>query len=158
MGNSVHCGHVRYSPDHIYIFWLSDLYIYIRKSMVYGGKQRFCCLLLLTVSTKTTMTRQFGPCARYYSQLLFQLKDLWTYVMKSTNVHVWNMFLHVIHYQHVSIPFAIIVVSVIGVDLQEYKEYNNLRRGISGTLKDLWLKFMMSVSNIEYFNLFLLLF
>jgi hypothetical protein len=47
------------------------------------------------------------------------------------------MFHHVINYQHVSIPFAI-----IGVDLQEYKYYNNLRHGIS---------------NIEYFNLFLLL-
>jgi len=32
------------------------------------------------------------------------------------------MFHHVINYQHVSISFAI-----IGVDLQEYKEYNNLR-------------------------------
>jgi len=40
------------------------------------------------------------------------------------------MFHHVINYQHVSIPFAI-----IGVDLQEYKEYNNLRHGISGTTK-----------------------
>jgi len=36
---------------------------------------------------------------------------------------------HVINYQHVSIPFAII----IGVALKEYKEYNNLPRGISGT-------------------------
>jgi hypothetical protein len=63
------------------------------------------------------------------------------------------MFHHVINYQHVSIPFAIIGVSVIGVDLQEYKEYNNLRHGISGTLK-----FIINVSNIEYFNLFLLLF
>jgi len=34
----------------------------------------------------------------------------------------------VINYQHVSIPFVI-----IGVDLQEYKEYNNLRHGISET-------------------------
>jgi hypothetical protein len=32
------------------------------------------------------------------------------------------MFHHVINYQHVSIPFAIIGVSVIGVDLQEYKD------------------------------------
>ena len=38
------------------------------------------------------------------------------YVMKSTNVYVWNMFHHVINYQHVPIPFAI-----NGVDLQEYK-------------------------------------
>ena len=36
---------------------------------------------------------------------------------------------HVINYQHVSIAFAII----IGVALQEYKEYNNLPHGISGT-------------------------
>jgi len=39
------------------------------------------------------------------------------------------MFHHVINYQHVSIAFAII----IGVALQEYKEYNNLPHGISGT-------------------------
>ena len=36
---------------------------------------------------------------------------------------------HVINYQHLSIPFAII----IEVALQEYKEYNNLPHGISGT-------------------------
>jgi len=35
----------------------------------------------------------------------------------------------VINYHHVSIALAII----IGVALQEYKEYNNLPRGISGT-------------------------
>jgi hypothetical protein len=58
------------------------------------------------------------------------------------------MFHHMINYQHVSIPFVI-----IGVDLQEYKEYNNLRHGISGTLK-----VMINVSNVEYFNPFLLLF
>ena len=43
---------------------------------------------------------------------------------------MYEMFHHVINYQHVSIPFAI-----IGADLQEYKEYNNLRHGISGTTK-----------------------
>ena len=59
-----------------------------------------------------------------------QPATIFTYVMKSTNVYVWNMFHHVINYQHVSIPFAI-----IGVDLQEYKEYNNLRHWISGTTK-----------------------
>jgi hypothetical protein len=37
---------------------------------------------------------------------------IFTYAMKTTN----GMFHHVINYQHVSIPFAI-----IGVDLQEYK-------------------------------------
>ena len=36
---------------------------------------------------------------------------------------------HVINYQHASITFAIIN----GVALQEYKEYNNLPHGISGT-------------------------
>jgi hypothetical protein len=36
---------------------------------------------------------------------------------------------HVINYQHVSIAFAII----IGVALDEYKEYNYLPHGISGT-------------------------
>jgi len=36
---------------------------------------------------------------------------------------------HVINYQHVSIAFAII----IAVALQEYKEYNNLPLGMSGT-------------------------
>jgi len=36
---------------------------------------------------------------------------------------------HVINYQHVFIAFAII----IGVALQEHKEYNNLPHGISGT-------------------------
>jgi len=36
---------------------------------------------------------------------------------------------HVINYQHVSIAFAIIIAVV----LQEYKEYNNLQHGISGT-------------------------
>jgi hypothetical protein len=39
------------------------------------------------------------------------------------------MFNHVINYQHVCIAFAII----IGVALQEYIEYNNLPRGITGT-------------------------
>jgi hypothetical protein len=53
------------------------------------------------------------------------------------------MFHHVINYQHVSIPFAIIV----GVALQEYKEYNNLPHGISGTTQ------CFNASNIEYFNL-----
>jgi hypothetical protein len=52
-----------------------------------------------------------------------------TYVTKPTNVYVQNMFHHVINYQHVSIPSAIIV----GVALQEYKEYNNLPYRISGT-------------------------
>jgi hypothetical protein len=41
----------------------------------------------------------------------------YTYVIKSTNVYVQNVFHHV-NYQHVSIAFAII----IGVALQEYKE------------------------------------
>jgi len=36
---------------------------------------------------------------------------------------------NVIHYHHVSIALAFI----IGVTLQEYKEYNNLPHGISGT-------------------------
>ena len=72
---------------------------------------------------------------------------LFTYIMKSTNVYVWNIFHRVINYQHVSIPFAF-----IGVDLQEYKECNNLRHGISGTTKS------YNVSNIGYFNRFLLLF
>jgi len=39
------------------------------------------------------------------------------------------MFHQVINYQHVSVTFAI----TIGVGLQEYKEYNNLPHGISGT-------------------------
>ena len=39
------------------------------------------------------------------------------------------MFHHVINYQHVSVAFAII----IGVALQEYREYNNLPSGISET-------------------------
>jgi hypothetical protein len=43
-------------------------------------------------------------------------RTIFTYAMKTTNAYVWNMFHHVINYQHVSIPFAI-----IGVDLQEYK-------------------------------------
>jgi len=51
-----------------------------------------------------------------------------TYVIKSTNVYVQNMFHHVINYQQVSIASAII----IGVALQEYKEYNNLSHEISG--------------------------
>jgi len=38
------------------------------------------------------------------------------------------MFHHVINYQHVSIPSTI-----IGVVLQEYKEYNNQRHGVSET-------------------------
>jgi hypothetical protein len=40
---------------------------------------------------------------------------IFTCAMK-TNAYVRNAFHHVINYQHVSIPFAI-----IGVDLQEYK-------------------------------------
>jgi hypothetical protein len=59
------------------------------------------------------------------------------------------MFHHVINYQLVSIPFAIIGLSVIGVDLQEDKEYNNLRHGISETLKviikDLYNKFIKKI-------------
>ena len=51
---------------------------------------------------------------------------------------------HVINYQHVSIAFAII----IGVALQEYKEYNNLPHGISGPLN-----VIINFSNIVYFNL-----
>ena len=51
-----------------------------------------------------------------------------TSVIKS-NVYVYNMFHHVINYQHVSIAFAII----IRVVLQEYKEYNNLPHGILET-------------------------
>jgi hypothetical protein len=51
-----------------------------------------------------------------------------TYEIKSTNAYVWNVFHHVINYHHVSIPFAI-----IGVVVQEYKEYNNLHHGILGT-------------------------
>jgi hypothetical protein len=53
----------------------------------------------------------------------------YTYVIKSRNVYVQNMFHHVINYQNVSIAFAIIN----GVALQEYKEHNNLAHGISGT-------------------------
>jgi hypothetical protein len=53
----------------------------------------------------------------------------YTFVMKSTNVCVKNMLHNVINYHHVSIALAII----IGVALQEYKEYNNLPHGISGT-------------------------
>jgi len=54
------------------------------------------------------------------------------------------MFHHVINYQHVSIAFAII----IGVALQEYKEYNNLPHGISGRNN-----VIINASNIGYFNL-----
>jgi len=54
------------------------------------------------------------------------------------------MFHHIIIYQHVSIAFAIIM----GVALQEYKEYNNLHM-------EYWepLKVVTNVSNLEYFNL-----
>ena len=55
------------------------------------------------------------------------------------------MFHHVINYQHVSITFAIIM----GVALQEYKDYNNLPHGISSTP----LNVIINVSNTEYFNL-----
>jgi len=51
----------------------------------------------------------------------------YTYVIKSTNVYVLNMFHNVINY-HVSIA-----LEIIGVAEQEYKEYNNLQHGISGT-------------------------
>jgi hypothetical protein len=57
--------------------------------------------------------RSIGIAASYYSYLRNEIYK---------NAYVWNMFHHAINYQHVSIPFAI-----IGVDLQEYKEYNNLR-------------------------------
>ena len=50
---------------------------------------------------------------------------------------------HVNNYQHVSIACAII----IGVSLQEYKEYNNLPQVISGTTH------FNKCFNIEYFNL-----
>ena len=50
----------------------------------------------------------------------------------------------VINYHHVSIAFAII----IGVALQEYKKYNNLPCGISGTTQC-----DNKCPNIEYFNL-----
>jgi hypothetical protein len=60
---------------------------------------------------------------------VMQLTANCTYVIKSTNVHVQNMFRHVINYQRVSIASAIIIV----VALQEYKECNNLPHGILGT-------------------------
>jgi hypothetical protein len=72
----------------------------------------------LTTATKVAVDRS-----------VMQPTTNFTYVIKPTKVYVQNMFHHVINYQHVSIPFAIIV----GVALQEYKEYNNLPHGISGT-------------------------
>jgi hypothetical protein len=36
-----------------------------------------------------------------------------------------------------SLPARVHPFAIIGVDLQEYKEYNKLRHGISGTFKDL---------------------
>jgi hypothetical protein len=54
------------------------------------------------------------------------------------------MFHQVINYEHVSVTFAII----IGVALQEYKEYNNLPHGYREPLN-----VIRKVSNIEYFNL-----
>ena len=62
-------------------------------------------------------------------QSVVQPTTNYTYVIKSTNVYVQNMFHNVINYEHVSIAFAI----TIGGALQEYKEYNNLPHGISGT-------------------------
>jgi len=52
---------------------------------------------------------------------------------------------HITDYQIVSIAFA----NIIGVALQEYKEYNNLPHGISGTTQ----YYKIIASNIEYFNL-----
>jgi hypothetical protein len=68
---------------------------------------------VLTTATKVAADRS-----------VMQPTTNFTYVIKRT-----NMFHHVINYQHVSTPFAIIV----GVALQKYKEYNNLPYGISGT-------------------------
>jgi hypothetical protein len=73
---------------------------------------------VLTPTTKVAVDRS-----------VMQPATNFTYVIESTNVYVQNMFHHVINYQHVSIPF----VTIIGVALQEYKEYNNLPRGISET-------------------------
>jgi hypothetical protein len=42
--------------------WPRIIYEKISNSMIYGGKQRFCCRLSLSVRTKTTMTRQ---CAKH---------------------------------------------------------------------------------------------
>ena len=57
-------------------------------------------------------------------------------------IHI-HLLRNVINY-HVSIALAII----IGVAVQEYKEYNNLPHGISGTTQC-----YRNVSNIEYLNL-----
>ena len=70
-----------------------------------------------TNSCKESSGILVGNVANYYFHL------------KSTNVYVLNMLYQVINYQYVSVTFAI----TIGVGLQEYKEYNNLPHGISGT-------------------------
>jgi ABC-type uncharacterized transport system permease subunit len=55
-----------------------------------------------------------------------------TYVIQ-INKFIWINYVssHVVNYQHVSSVFAII----IGVALQEYKEYNNLPHWISETIQ-----------------------
>jgi hypothetical protein len=73
---------------------------------------------VLTPATKVAIDRS-----------VMQPTSNYTFVIKSTNVYVKNMFHHVINYQHVSITLAIIN----GIALQEYKEYSNLPHGISGT-------------------------
>ena len=40
------------------------IYIQIRNSMIYGGQQRLYCHLWVVTEVKTTMTRQYAPCAQ----------------------------------------------------------------------------------------------
>jgi hypothetical protein len=88
-------------------------------------RQIYCDNAALAPNTRTNSCnessgRSVGIAASYY----FNLRN------EINKCILWNILHHVINYQHVSIPFAI-----IGVDLQEHKEYNNLRHGISGTTK-----------------------
>jgi hypothetical protein len=41
------------------------IYIQIRKSMLYGGQQSLYCHLCVVTEVKTTMTRQYAPCAQH---------------------------------------------------------------------------------------------
>jgi hypothetical protein len=124
----------RYISQHQAQFIYIYIYIYISETHWYSvANNDFAAIYLWLPGTmwplRQTLVLILATKVAVNGSVL-QPATIFTYVLKSTNVYEWNMFHHVINYQHVSISFGI-----IGVDLQEYKEYNNLWHGLSGTTK-----------------------
>jgi len=91
-----------------------------------------------TNSSYECSSRSVGVTATYYSDLCNKINKC---------LCITHVSPHVINYQHVSNTFAFI----IGVDLQEYAEYNNMPHWISGTTQ-CYIKFLKhSVFPITHF-------